>query len=189
MSDPILDSAKAAVAAIWDKKGFEVVMLRVKEVVQYTDYVIIASATSDRHAIAVADNVEETLIRDFKDKPIGSEGRNQGRWVLLDYADFIVHVFHRPVRDYYEIERLFADAPRVPLDEPAWVQEISPEALVEQVMDYGDVVWQDLPVDDEDMRDEDAELESDDESGVRSEASRAALAAAAQSDRGPRRPA
>lgn len=139
--DVALQAAKVAVDAIWDKKGFEVVLLRVKEVVQYTDYIVIASASSDRHAMAIADNIEFFLHKELKQKPIGSEGRQTGRWVLLDYSDFVVHVFHRPVRDYYEIERLYADATRVELNEPAWVQETSPDALQENAIDYREMLW------------------------------------------------
>jgi ribosome-associated protein len=136
-----LPLVEAAAAAIWDKKGFEVVALRVREIVQYTDYMVIASATSDRHAMAIADEVEDRIFKLYKQKPIGSEGRRQGRWVLVDFGDIVVHVFHRPVRDYYEIERLYADAPQVELNEPAWVKETSPESMIEQAGDYGDELW------------------------------------------------
>jgi len=141
----VLEQVKAAAMAIWDKKGFEVVALRVREIVQYTDFLVIASATSDRHAAAIADHVEAMLFEKLGQKPIGVEGRTQGRWILIDYSDFVVHVFHRPVRDYYEIERLYADAPHVDLQEPAWVREISPDTMVEQAFDYGDELWADHP--------------------------------------------
>ena len=101
-----------AAQAIWDKKGFEVVALRVKELAQYTDHLMVASATSDRHAQAIADSVEEAL-RLAGHKAVGVEGRSQGRWVLLDFGELVVHVFHRPVREYYEIERLYRDVPKV----------------------------------------------------------------------------
>lgn len=138
---PSLGLVECIARAIWDKKGFEVVALRVREVVQYTDYMVICSATSDRHAVAIADSIEEVVRRELGQKTIGVEGRGQGRWVLLDFSDVVVHVFHRPVRDYYEIERLFADAPRVPLIEPEWVKEISPDQLIEQADDYGEALW------------------------------------------------
>jgi len=130
-----------AADAIWDRKGFEVVALRVLEIVQYTDYMIICSATSDRHAVAIADNVERILHEDLGEHPSSVEGRSYGRWILLDYGDVVVHVFHRPVREYYQLERLFADAPRLALDEPAWVHEISPDSLLQQAFDYGDELW------------------------------------------------
>ena len=61
--------------------------------------------------------------------------------MLIDYGDIVVHIFHRPVRDYYELERLYADAPRLPLEEPAWVHEIGPEEGGE-AEEYDDLVWQ-----------------------------------------------
>lgn len=133
--------AQKAADAIWDRKGFEVTALRVLEIVQYTDFLIICSATSDRHAIAIADNVEKTLHEALGETPSSIEGRTYGRWILLDYGDIVVHVFHKPVREYYQLERLFADAPRLTLDQPAWVQEISPDSLLQQAFDYGDELW------------------------------------------------
>ncbi len=141
---PSLALVHKAAEAIWDKKGFDVVALRVREIAQYTDYLVIASATSDRHAMAIADHVEAVLHKECGSKSIGSEGRQQGRWVLIDFGDIVVHVFHRPVRDYYELERLYADAPRVELTEPAWLAEISPDTLIEQSVQYGDELWQDV---------------------------------------------
>jgi len=173
------DIAKAVANAIWDKKGFEVVALHVGPLVQYTDILVIASASSDRHAMAIADNVEAELLAKFRQKPIGSEGRTQGRWVVLDYSDFVVHVFHRPVREYYQLDRLYGDAQSLDLEEPAWVRETSPESMVEQPFDYGELVWQDTAEDSEDWEadeddadpdaaeaevgDDDAEAESDTE--------------------------
>lgn len=129
------------VAAIWEKKGFDVVALRVKEIVQYTDFMVIASARNERQAAAIADNVEHEVREKLQQKPIGEEGRRAGRWVLIDYGDIVVHIFHRPVRDYYELERLYADAPRLPLQEPTWVHEVDdgdPTAGEE----YDELVWQ-----------------------------------------------
>ena len=160
----ILAEAKAAVAAIWDKKGFEVEMLQVGAIVQYTDYLIIASATSDRHAMAIADNVEAQLLKDHASKPIGTEGRQSGRWIIIDYSDFVVHVFHRPVREYYQLERLYGDAPRVPLEEPAWVRETTPDTILDQALDYGDLLWEDAAVDPDDDGDDD--LDGDDEAAA-----------------------
>lgn len=149
--------AQKAADAIWERKGFEVVAIRVQEIVQYTDYVVICSATSDRHAIAVADSVEEMLRRDYGEKPTSIEGRTYGRWVLLDYGDIVVHVFHKPVREYYQLERLFADAPRLGLVEPQWVQEVSPDSLLQQAFDYGDELWASAALSDRDVAESVAE--------------------------------
>lgn len=134
--------AMAAVEAIWDKKGFDVVAMQVREIVQYTDFIVVASARNERQATAIADNVETALRENLQQKPIGEEGRRGGRWVLLDYGDIVVHVFHRPVRDYYELERLYADAPHLKLEEPKWVHEIGGEEGAEEAGEYNDLVWQ-----------------------------------------------
>ncbi len=161
-----LPLVEAAAAAIWDKKGFEVVALRVREIVQYTDYLVIASATSDRHAMAIADGVEDRIFKEFGQKPIGSEGRRQGRWVLVDFGDIVVHIFHRPVRDYYEIERLYADAPRVELVEPQWLKDTSPDMLIEQAVDYGDELWRTTNGADWDEEAEDSGSSAEDAEGA-----------------------
>lgn len=139
--DRSAEMARAAAAAIWDRKGFNVVAMRVLELAQYTDYLVVASATSDRHAIAIADNVEEHLQKTLGEKPISVEGRTWGRWVLLDYGNLVVHVFQRPVREYYQLERLYADAPRLHLEEPKWVAEVSPDQLIEESFDYAGELW------------------------------------------------
>ncbi len=132
--------ALTVVEAIWEKKGFDVMALRVKEIVQYTDYMVIASARNERQAMAIADNVEDEVRQKLGQKAIGEEGRRTGRWVLIDFGDIVVHIFHKPVRAYYELERLFADAPQLELVEPAWVHEIGIEDTEEAA--YTDLVWQ-----------------------------------------------
>ncbi len=139
--DRSAEMARAAAMAIWDRKGFNVVAMRVLELAQYTDYLVVASATSDRHAIALADNVEEHLQKTLGEKPISVEGRTWGRWVLLDYGNLVVHIFQRPVREYYQLERLYADAPRLHLEEPKWVAEVSPDQLIEESFDYAGELW------------------------------------------------
>jgi ribosome-associated protein len=142
--DPaVLAAVHAAAAAIWDKKGFDVTALRVREIVQYTDCLVIASATSDRHAVAIAQHVEDQLLKSRGQRPIGQEGMQHGRWIVVDYSDFVVHVFQRAVRSYYELDRLYADAPKLDLPEPAWVAETSPDSLEAQAMDVGELLWTD----------------------------------------------
>jgi ribosome-associated protein len=77
-----------------------------------TDYFVIATGSSDRHVKTVVDEVE-TALRDRDRKPIRREGETDGRWVLLDYVDVVVHVFAEAERDFYDLERLWLDAPRV----------------------------------------------------------------------------
>ncbi|GMV44134.1 MAG: ribosomal silencing factor RsfS [Myxococcales bacterium] len=121
MNENPRDLALRIAAAAWDKKAFQLKILDVRKLVDYADYFVICSGASDRQVNAIADSIEGTLIRDGRVKPLGVEGRSEGHWVLLDYADVVVHVFYQPVRDYYELERLWSDAEEVPVEEPEWV--------------------------------------------------------------------
>jgi ribosome-associated protein len=107
-----------AVAAALDKKGLEPVLLDVAELASYTDYILLVSGRSDRQVQAIGDAIVDALAAE-KVRPIGFEGRKQGQWTLLDFGDLIVHVFYHPVRDFYDLESFWVDAPRVPLDVPA----------------------------------------------------------------------
>ena len=81
----------------------------------FTDYFVICHATSGRHALSIADGIEERLAKDLKRKPGHVEGRRVAEWILLDYIDFVVHVFLEEKRTYYGLERLWGDAPLLPL--------------------------------------------------------------------------
>ena len=106
-----------AVAAALDKKAFEPVLLDVRKLASYTDHIVIVSARSDRQVHAVAQHVEETLRQGGR-RLLGSEGGGTGHWVLLDYGDLVVHVFYHPLREFYDLEGLWIDAPRVALEVP-----------------------------------------------------------------------
>lgn len=145
--------------AIWDRKGFEVVAYDVSGVLDYTDAMVICSAGSDRHAAAVAENVIDELRTKQGLKPAGEEGVRSGRWALLDFTDVVVHVFHRPVRDYYELDRLYADCPRVEIDEPEWVHDFEPSDFASaDDYEFDDASWN------EDDEDESDEIDEDDDS-------------------------
>ena len=107
-------------SAIWDKKGFDVRAYDVRGILDYTDCMVICSGSSDRQAAAIAANVVDEVRKARGEKPVSSEGVRDGKWALIDFSDVVVHVFHRPVRDYYELDRLYADAPRVELEVPEW---------------------------------------------------------------------
>jgi len=93
-------------------KALDLVLLEVSEVSSFTDYFIICSGKSSRQVQGIADNLEVALgERGFK--PLGVEGRGEGQWVLMDYGDVIVHIFYEPVRSFYDLESLWADAKRV----------------------------------------------------------------------------
>jgi ribosome-associated protein len=100
-----------------DHKGRAVLVLDLRELTSATDWFVLASGESDVQVRAIADRIEERLRQDRGVKPWHVEGLQHGRWVLLDYVDFVVHVFHREARDYYQLERLWADAPSESLSE------------------------------------------------------------------------
>ena len=109
------DSRKTAIEAAraaLDKKAEEVIVLDLRGVSGYADFLVIGSGTSDRHLETVADGVEKSL-KDSGHRAIGSEGHRGGRWVLLDFGDVVVHVFHQEERTHYDLEGLWADVPRV----------------------------------------------------------------------------
>jgi len=113
--------------AAWEKHALNLVAIQVNELVDYTDYCVVCSGSSDRQVDAIAESIEKTLKANHAIRAHGVEGRSSGRWVLLDYVDVIVHVMHHPVREYYEIERIWSDAPTLELKEPEWL-EVEPES-------------------------------------------------------------
>ncbi|MGH7564905.1 MAG: ribosome silencing factor [Gemmatimonadota bacterium] len=102
--------AEAAAREAVDRRGEDVVLLDLRGLTSATDYFIIVSGESDVQVRAIATRIEERLRREEM-RPWHVEGLKNGRWVLLDYVDFVVHVFHKAARRYYELERLWADAP------------------------------------------------------------------------------
>lgn len=113
MNDPIESRVRLAVAAALDKKAFDVTVLSVGDLTSIADFFLLASASSERQAAAIADAIEEKLREEYRVKPLLVEGATPGRWVLLDYGDFIVHVFTEETRRFYGLERLWGDAPNV----------------------------------------------------------------------------
>jgi len=104
--------ALAAARAAAEKQGERIAVLDVRELIVITDYFVIASASSERQARTIVDEVERSL-RGFGVKPLRREGESEGIWVLLDYVDVVVHVFREEERDFYDLERLWGDAPTV----------------------------------------------------------------------------
>jgi ribosome-associated protein len=86
-------------------------ILNVSEQLAITDYFLICSGNTDRQVRTIADEIERRLVTSTRVKPVRREGEREARWVVLDYIDFVVHVFHQEDRDYYELERLWSDAP------------------------------------------------------------------------------
>ncbi len=123
---------EAAVEAAADKKAERIVVLDVSGQLVITDHFVICSGNSERQVHTIAEAIEHRLHRDLDIKPLRREGHRESRWMILDYVDFMVHVFHTQERDYYDLERLWADAPVLELrdiaqdgdnDEPAAAAE------------------------------------------------------------------
>lgn len=114
----LLAEVGCAVAAAADKKARDLVVLDVGSVLSITDYFVICSANSDRQVRTIADEIEKKL-KEIGVKPLRSEGEPSGGWVLVDYGDFVVHVFTDEARSYYDLERLWKDVPRPELPELA----------------------------------------------------------------------
>jgi len=110
-----LAQARRAAALCLDLKGNDVVLLDLRRISDATDYFLIASGTSDTHVRAIAAHVMDELRKQGV-RPHHVEGLEQGRWVLVDYVDFVVHVFHPAMRVYYQLERLWGDAGDVRLE-------------------------------------------------------------------------
>ncbi|WP_223642549.1 ribosome silencing factor [Corallococcus sp. EGB] len=96
-----------------DKKATDVVILDMRGMTSYADYIVIASGESDRQVSAMAENVQVQLKQDPQPlRPISTEGFETGQWVLLDYDDVVAHLFNGDVRAFYDLDGLWADAPR-----------------------------------------------------------------------------
>ena len=106
----------AAQAAI-DKLAQQVIAFDVSEQLAITDAFVLASATNERQVKAIVDEVEDKL-REVDAKPIRREGHREGRWVLLDYGEIVVHVQHEEERQFYALERLWRDCPSIPVPQP-----------------------------------------------------------------------
>ncbi|GAA4283953.1 ribosome silencing factor [Brevibacterium daeguense] len=111
--------ARSAARAAADKLGTDIIGLDVSHQLALTDIFVIASAASERQVGAIVDAVEETLLLEHGAKTIRREGHREGRWVLLDFSDIVVHVFHQDDREFYALERLWSDCPVVDLELPA----------------------------------------------------------------------
>jgi ribosome-associated protein len=98
-----------------DKKAEDVLVLDVRGLTSYADYFVLMTADSERQAGAIADAVDERLEAQGATK-VGVEGYESGRWILIDYGDVVAHVFNREARGFYDLEGLWADAPRFPVE-------------------------------------------------------------------------
>ncbi len=100
-----------------EKKAYDLVLMEVGELTSLADYFLVCTGRSDTQVQAIAQSIEDNL-RGLGIRPLSLEGQTRGQWVVLDYADVVVHVFYEPLREFYDLERLWARAPRVELPEP-----------------------------------------------------------------------
>jgi ribosome-associated protein len=111
-SADITSYVRLVASAALDRKAVGLKVLHLEPVTDFTDYFVVLSGTNERQVHALADGIVRTL-RDHKVKPLHVEGLRNAQWVLLDYGDFVVHVFDEERRAFYGLERLWADAPEV----------------------------------------------------------------------------
>ena len=103
--------------AALDKQAEDPVVLDLRGLSDVTDYFLIFHGNSNRQVLAIVDSIEERLRHEFERRPSHVEGRRPGNWVLMDFVDFVVHVFQTDRRQFYRLERLWGDAPSVDLSE------------------------------------------------------------------------
>lgn len=122
-TERVLDAAVAAAS----KKAERIVILEVAKQLVITDHFLICHGNTERQVRTIADEITRSLAESSGIKPARREGESESRWIVLDYLDFVVHVFHKDDRDYYELERLWSDAPVVPFTDP-WEEKGEPAA-------------------------------------------------------------
>jgi len=116
LGDEVDESVELAIAAaqVADaKKATDVLVLDVGDVLSITGYFVVASASNPRLVRTVAEEIEAALKERFDRSPVRTEGQREQQWILVDYGDVVVHVFHETQREFYAIERLYGDVPRI----------------------------------------------------------------------------
>jgi ribosome-associated protein len=115
--DELDPELRLAIRCADDKKAVSLIGLDLREVASFTEFFVIASGTNQRQVQAIADEINEQLKKQLRRRPIRVEGYNSGEWVLLDYGDFVIHLFDEKAREFYDLERLWRDARRVDIPE------------------------------------------------------------------------
>ena len=106
---------KLAIHCASEKKAFDMIALDLRGIASFTEFFIIASGSNQRQVQAIADEINEQLKKQLATRAVRIEGYTSGEWVLLDYGDFVVHIFNKEARDFYDLARLWRDARRVEL--------------------------------------------------------------------------
>lgn len=119
---------RTAALAADEKKAENIVAFDVSDSLAITDAFMVASAPNERQVAAVVDAIEDKLIQEHRVKPLRREGRGEGRWVLLDFGDIVIHVLHDEDRAFYALERLWGDSPKISLNLPEQVSTSNGDA-------------------------------------------------------------
>jgi ribosome-associated protein len=109
------EDLRRAIELAVDRKGVDMMLLDLRGLSNSTDYFLLINGTSDTHVRAIADHIIDELRKENM-KADHIEGLRTGRWVLIDFIDFVIHVFHPTAREFYQLERLWGDAPTIPID-------------------------------------------------------------------------
>jgi ribosome-associated protein len=117
------DRALIAATAASAKKGDDIVILEVGDIIAIIDSFVLVSASNSRQVRTIVDEIEDAMRAHDDSRPIGIEGKNDASWVLLDYGDVVVHVFLEETRAYYDLDRLWADAPRFEFEDESAVAQ------------------------------------------------------------------
>jgi ribosome-associated protein len=113
------EDAQLAIKCAGDKKAFDIVALDLRDIASFADFFIIAGGANKRQVQAISDEINERLRKQLGTKCLRIEGYESGEWILLDYGDFIVHVFEEKAREFYDLARLWRDAKRVVIPDDA----------------------------------------------------------------------
>lgn len=119
-----------AAQAAADKLAHDIIAFDVSDVLSITDAFVIASANNDRQVKSIAEEIEEQLREQLDIKPVRREGEREGRWILLDYLDIVVHIQHSEERSFYSLDRLWKDCPELPVPADAMATRNRPENAV-----------------------------------------------------------
>jgi ribosome-associated protein len=119
------------VKTVVDHKGLEPVILEVKGLCSFADYFMVCSGGSRRHVLALAEYLEQALTKAGAE-PLGVEGMEEGQWVLMDYNDVVIHIFSQPLREFYNLEGLWAEAPQTCVESAAHASSpsLSPQEAI-----------------------------------------------------------
>ena len=111
--DSLDPELQLAIQCADDKKAMNMIALDLREIASFTEFFVIASGANQRQVQAIADEINEQLKKQLRRRPVRIEGYSSAEWVLLDYGDFVIHLFDKEARDFYDLERLWRDARRV----------------------------------------------------------------------------